>query len=65
VTDVLGILLTDHYHGETTMFITYLRNGRRETHAAFSRNLAFVWVWASEGEDITILGYHAARQVAA
>lgn len=42
------------------MFIIIMRNGQRETHAAFQRTLAFLWVHASEGEDITVVGYEAA-----
>lgn len=48
------------------MFITYLRNGHRETHAAYQRTLLFLWVWAGEGDTIIIEGYHeACSQVAA
>lgn len=36
------------------MFITFVRNGNRETHAAFRRTLALMWVWASEGDCIVI-----------
>lgn len=46
------------------MFITYIRNGVRETHAAFQRNLMFIWVWASEGEEIEIIEYRAAEVAA-
>lgn len=47
------------------MFITYTRNGRTETHAAYRRTLMFLWVWAAEGDAITIHGYHFEAQVAA
>jgi len=42
------------------MFIQYTRNGRREQHAAYRRTLLFIWVFASEGEDIIIEGEVAA-----
>lgn len=46
------------------MFITYTRNGVREVHACYQRTLLFIWVWASEGEDIVIEGYDVMVQVA-
>ncbi len=42
------------------MFLTYTRNGHREHHAAFRRTLAFLWVFASEGETIEIIEYEVA-----
>jgi len=39
------------------MFITYVRNGHRETHAMYQRTLAFLWVWCSEGDNVVIEGY--------
>ena len=39
------------------MWIVYTHDGRREKVAAFQRNLTFIWVHASEGDDIEIIEY--------
>lgn len=46
------------------MFITIVRNGRHETHAAYQRTLAFFWIHAAEGDDITVEEYVVARRAA-
>lgn len=39
------------------MWIEYTRDGIRQRAANFSRTRLFLWVWATEGDEIVIHGY--------